>query len=340
MKLQLDFQRAAMPGERLGVDRANGIITGAQVMRLGPITGHGCYADSLTLDQAVVAGNAAPNGLKARWEHPSLSSPTLGTYMGRQMNFRRDGDVVRADLHLYDKADPKKREHVLNMAEDNPDMIGQSACVACTLEDSPDSPFKNEDGSALPVLRIQHMSAVDIVDQGAATSSMFAEPVEGIELSPRTIAELKKALDNPEFLERALTLIGDRTGTEAPAPVNDALSERERVSSIMKASKNKPYLSMATAEHKDGLVQFALESGMDKVDFLAASLELAHKSATLRELELCSDDIPVESCDPEAKTVPRGATLSEQYFKRFLSLGYNEQQARSMATEAANDKGH
>lgn len=336
MKLQLDFQRAAMPGERLGVDRENGIITGAQVMRLGPITGHGCYADSLTLDQAVIAGNAAPNGLKARWEHPSLSSPTLGTYMGRQMNFRRDGDVVRADLHLYEKSDPKKREHVLNMAQDNPDMIGQSACVACTLEDNPDSPFKNEDGSALPVLRIQHMSAVDIVDQGAATSSMFAEPVEGIELSARTIAELKKALDNPEFLERALTLIGDRTGIDAaPAPA-PAMGERERVQLILAAAKGKPYLNETTKEYPEGFLQFALANDMEPLAFMQQALAMADKAAKLAALHEASDEIPVESCDFESKAAPRGATLSEQYYKRFLSLGYNEQQARSMATEAAN----
>ena len=324
------------------------ILYGVQVAMLGEAEGHGVELDSTTLDQIVALGNAKSEGVKVRFGHPSLCSPALGTFLGLRKNFVRDGDFVRADLHMSEAADPAKAEHVLKMAQHHPDQIGNSVVISATEEfrEGPDGQrLKDDSGNdLLPVLRVNSLRAVDVVDQPASGNGMFATPLEGVELSAREVIKLQGLLESPEFVERALGVLQAHSealglpvkATEAPAPVNDALSERERVAAIMRTAKGKSYLSAATVEHKDGLVQFALESGMSTSDFLAASLELAHKAASMRELELCSDEIPVESCDPEAKPAPRGATLSEQYYKRFLSLGYNEQQARSMATEAAN----
>lgn len=322
------------------------ILFGVQVAMLGEAEGHGVELDSTTLDQIVELGNAKPEGVKVRFGHPSLCTPALGTFLGLRKNFVRDGDFVRADLHMSEAADPAKAEHVLKMAQHHPDQIGNSVVISATEEfrEGPDGQrLKDDSGNdLLPVLRVTSLKAVDVVDQPASGNGMFATPIPGVELSAREIIKLQSLLDNPEVVSRALEALQARAGVkvestppEAPAPVTDALSERERVSFIMKASKGKDYLSAATVEHKDGLVQFALESGMDKADFLAASLDLAHKAATLRELELCSDDIPVESCDPEAKPAPRGASLSGQYYKRFLNLGYSEKQAQSMAIDAA-----
>jgi hypothetical protein len=319
------------------------ILYGVQVAMLGEAEGHGVELDSTTLDQIVELGNAKPEGIKVRFGHPSLCTPALGTFLGLRKNFVRDGDFVRADLHMSEAADPAKAEHVLKMAQHHPDQIGNSVVITALEEfrEGPDGQrLKDADGNdLLPVLRVTSLKAVDVVDQPASGNGMFAEPIPGVELSAREIIKLQSLLDNPEVVSRALEALQARAGVKVestpPAPVTDALSERERVSFIMRTAKGKNYLSAATAEHKDGLVQFALETGMTQADFLEASLELAHKAATLRELELCSDDIPVESCDPEAKQAPRGASLAEQYYKRFLNLGYTEQQAQSMAIDAA-----
>lgn len=212
-KLQLDFQPAGSAGFPLRVDRELGVIYGAQVMRTGEVRGHDCYADIETLQALVAAGNSN-SSVKARWEHPSMCSPTLGTYLGRQKNFRLDGDVVRADLHLYEKADPEKRKHVMDMAEDNPDMIGQSVCIYCSLDPGTDERFKI-DGEQLPVVRVKSLTAVDVVDQGAATDGMFAEQVPDVELSARTFAELRQALERPGFLDRALQFLNLRQDDSA-----------------------------------------------------------------------------------------------------------------------------
>lgn len=323
------------------------ILYGVQVAMLGEAEGHGVELDDVTLNQIVELGNAKPEGIKVRFGHPSMCSPALGTFLGLRKNFVRDGDFVRADLHMSEAADPAKAKHVLDMARHHPDQIGNSVVISATEEfrEGPDGQRLKDDlgNDLLPVLRVTSLKAVDVVDQPASGNGMFAEPLEGVNLSAREVIKLQGLLGSPEFVERALSVLqahSEALGltvatTSHVEPVSDALGERERTAAIMRTAKGKNYLSAATAEHKDGLVQFALESGMSTSDFLEASLELAHRAATLRELELCSDDIPVESCDPEARQAPRGACLSEQFYKRFLSLGYTEQQAQSMAIDAA-----
>lgn len=200
----------------LEINLEEGILYGVQVAMLGPARGHGMELDSTTLDQIVSLGNKVEKGVKARFGHPTECSPGLGTFIGTRTNFRRDGRYVRADLHLSPAASGNYREHVLKMAQLHPEKLGNSVVVTgerVYRQDQDGARLRGEDGKELPpVLRVNELHAVDVVDEPAAGDGMFSEPVDGVTFSPRTMAELKQALARPGFVERAYrALLGRRS---------------------------------------------------------------------------------------------------------------------------------
>lgn len=117
--------------DRSAGDEKAGLIRGASVIVRGEAAGHGAWIDGHMLESVSEAINAAgPNGIKARFTHPGMSSDGLGTYLGRWKNASVDGDAVVADLHLAQSArktpDGDLAEYVLKLAEDDPDMFGIS----------------------------------------------------------------------------------------------------------------------------------------------------------------------------------------------------------------------
>lgn len=215
----------------LEMDREQKILYGVQVAMLGPAKGHGFDMDETTLEQIVTLGNAAPKGVKVRFGHPTECSPALGTFLGVRKNFRLDGKYVRADLHMSDAARPEYAEHVLSMAELHPEMIGNSVVVSgdmIRLRDEAGDIKKDKSGDPLPkVFRVKHLHAVDVVDEPASGDGMFAEPIEGVNLSPRTIAELREALDKPGFLERAMSVLTGRNRDDATTDADPEVSKKE-----------------------------------------------------------------------------------------------------------------
>lgn len=170
--------------ERAAGHYGAGLIRGAAVLTRGEAQGHKMWVDRTMLEQAVQHLNAAPNGLKARFTHPSLSSDGLGTTLGRWHSARLDGDVVRADLHLLPAAaeapDGNLAEYVLALAEQDPEAFGTSIVFerdkgaedlfAMTYRDaegvfrSPDSDNRRHYKHA----RIARLRAADAVDEPAA----------------------------------------------------------------------------------------------------------------------------------------------------------------------------
>ena len=112
------------------VNEESGVIEGIAIITLGEAKGHGVFIDSEFLDNVVTQGNALKQGLKVRYGHPSMSSTALGTFLGREKNFRREGDVVKADLFLSNEAKiapgGNLYEYVLGMAKNESDMLGTS----------------------------------------------------------------------------------------------------------------------------------------------------------------------------------------------------------------------
>lgn len=210
----------------LEIDHEKRILYGAQVAMLGEAKGHGMELDDTTLNQIVSLGNEQPKGVKVRFGHPNECTPALGTFLGTRMNFRRDGQYVRADLHLSDAADSRYAEHVLAMAKLHPEKIGNSVVVSGEREyrqDEKGNRMRGSDGQELlPVLRVKRLHAVDVVDEPAAGDGMFSAPIDGVELSPKTILELRGALEKPGFLERAAQVIFGRRNGAPPELVEGA----------------------------------------------------------------------------------------------------------------------
>lgn len=175
----------------VGVDREKRIIRGYAVITRGEALGHGMWIDSDMLDQVVREGNAAPKGIKSRFTHPGLCSDGLGKYLGRARNFRRDDDVVRADLHFSDvtakapEYDKDPAEYIMDLAEKDPqafatsivyypDRGAESRHQADHTDEDGDFISPDEDNTRdLPHARLASLVASDLVDEPAANPGGF-----------------------------------------------------------------------------------------------------------------------------------------------------------------------
>jgi hypothetical protein len=179
--LRADFATLAKPSR---VDRAAGIIYGRVVAQRGVFKSRrGRFTDK-SLERVVELGNAEPAGLTARWTHPTLSADGLGNFLGRDRNFRVDGDLVRADLHFNKTAmEPppgggKPRAHYLmDLVESDPSAVGSSLALkseklAALGDDG--TPKKDDTGEPEPAEWIPtHLHACDVVDDGDAVHTAF-----------------------------------------------------------------------------------------------------------------------------------------------------------------------
>jgi len=99
-----------------------------------------------------------------------MCSSAFGTYIGRFKNFQLDGQKVTGDLHLDTvcKASPGGNlyDYILTMASKNPDMFGASMAFI------PAEPALGT--GEFPLVRIEELLATDLVDDPAATNSLFA----------------------------------------------------------------------------------------------------------------------------------------------------------------------
>jgi hypothetical protein len=169
-----EFFRVAAPagskGAVSGVDRAGKRILGGSIMAAGKIAPgdvRRLRADPDTLASLAVLGNSEPEGVKARFGHPSLFDDALGSYVGRWTNFRTDGTRTRADLQLADVAFNGPRGdlagYLLDLAEQDPAAFGPSAVVAFDRA----AMAKLIDADGFAAMRFSGLSAIDIVDSPA-----------------------------------------------------------------------------------------------------------------------------------------------------------------------------
>lgn len=193
------------------VDRANKVIHGYAVMTGGEALGHSQWIDGETLDSVVVFGNSTRNGvgIKSRFTHPGLCADGLGKYLGRARNFSRDGNVVRADLHLSDVAndspDGELANYVMRLAESDPGAFGTS--IVFEHDGVAERKFITDNGGRFVVnewgeeyvvdfvspdpdnrqnfihIRIAELLASDVVDEPAANPGGFFS--NGEELAAR-----------------------------------------------------------------------------------------------------------------------------------------------------------
>lgn len=223
-KRRLEISRG-IKGGKSGIDRAyedqksKGVIRGFAVMTQGNVKDiRGWEIDTTTLDQIVTAGNAHANlGLKSRFGHPNMSTTALGTFLGRVKNFYRDGNIARADLYIsrtaYDTPEGDLASYVLDLAEKDPEAFGTSVVLGdyelVFRINTDGTPQKDEKGNDLPpLLRVQSLLAVDVVDEPAANNSLFGKFFnDSIQLSAKATDFLDKLLTNPDALEYVISFL-------------------------------------------------------------------------------------------------------------------------------------
>lgn len=214
--------------DRTGGDKKSGLISGFAVCTVGEALGHYMWCDTTMLNQIVDFGNSKPNGLKARFTHPGLSSDGLGSFLGRAKNFSLDGEVVRADLHLdetsHDTPDGDLGKYAMDLAESDPEAFGSSIVFRPDykaeeefrlanqeVDDSGNSKFKSPDPrnkKNYQHARIAELRAVDVVDEPAANpDGLFHIPSD-------TLSQAS------EFMAYALGMTSEKPQGELAAQIN------------------------------------------------------------------------------------------------------------------------
>lgn len=172
--------------------------------------------DDTSLEQIIQLGNKAKMGIKSRFGHPNMSSEALGTFLGRAKNFRRDGDLVRADLYFdetaYKTPNGDLATYVMDLAENDPAAFGSSIVFDCELEyrlKKDGTKEKDNEDKELPALvRFKKLFANDVVDDPAATPGMFGTFFNSsVELSAKATEFLNKLLSNPDALEKIISFL-------------------------------------------------------------------------------------------------------------------------------------
>lgn len=187
-----------------------GLIQGVAIVTRGEALGHGYWLDGSFLDQTQTAlGNMTrsdQHGAKARFTHPDMSSDGMGKKLGRFRYGKRDGDIVRGNLHFYASAHKTPEGdlagYVMSLAEEDPRGFGTSIvfmhdwpaelefAVAHGAVEKEDEMGKYLDTSAFSSpdpdnvngyihARLAELLAVDVVDDPAANPGglFYRDPV-------------------------------------------------------------------------------------------------------------------------------------------------------------------
>lgn len=168
------------------LDEESRTIRGRVVAELGPFKSFGRGQFTMeSLQKIVELGNAKKNGLRSRWRHPGLSDDGLGKFLGRDRNFRLDGDKVRSDFTLSQsamKAPPDGGgtpygEYILELSRADPEALSSSLVLDYKseyLKNADGSRKKDQDGNDLPPVWIPtELHAIDVVDTGDAVHNGF-----------------------------------------------------------------------------------------------------------------------------------------------------------------------
>ncbi|WP_445454105.1 hypothetical protein [Flavobacterium sp. 25HG05S-40] len=185
----------------INVDRENGVLKNTCVANFGD-NKNGSYFDELFLNDLVKMGNETEGGIKSRFGHPNMCATSFGTYIGRYRKFNiQDGNVF-ADLYLdsvtksleVEGKGMKMFDYILTMAENNPDMFGNSIHI---YSDEYQKPI---DGEIKYLHSLKKFKAVDLVDDPAATDSLFSSNPDDLGVLITNFLD-----DNPQVFEMIST---------------------------------------------------------------------------------------------------------------------------------------
>ncbi len=288
------FRADIARGGAVRVNRKEEVIEGFAVVTKGVTHDERGEFDDIGLDSVVVLGNKIKAGVKSRFGHPNMSSTALGTFLGRTKNFRRDGDIVRADLHIdptaHETPDGDLAGYVMNLAESDPQAFGSSMVIHWDEEFREEKTKEGED--LPPYIRVKKLLSVDIVDDPAANNGLFGMPFfsESVRPSAEMTVFLDRFLNQPESVAKVIAFL-ERYGANKN-------KEEKKMSEEITMEKLK-------AEHSglyNSIHALGVEEGMKKERERAVSI--LKKSKVFKDMS----DIAIE-------VVENGATFENAVIK-------------------------
>lgn len=241
------------------VDRESGVISGVNLIRVGPAKGHDMDIDSLTLEQVMKLFPAT--GLKAKINHRDKSG--VRSINGRYKNPRVEDGKIRADWHVL--AAHPDTEWLFQLAENQPEDCGIS--LSCHA-------FKAYGNDGRQKMRVKSLYSGDLVDDPAANETLLEagsvdNPEESMELKElsdkldafctkqeKTVTDLSAKMEKFEsFAANLGKALGDGADDEPGeskelAAVKKSLTELgtkfETLSETLKTAGQKPAPTAAT----------------------------------------------------------------------------------------------
>lgn len=207
---------AALRGLGIGnVDFENDIINDVVIVQEGMAKGHGVWLDAKFISDIAFQGNEN-SPIKSRFGHPNMCGNSLGDYLGVYKDFRvrefKGKTQAIANLHLdrtvadkSPKYDKSLIDYVLNFANKNPDMFGNSIVFSGKSEDRKVEVDGKKIAREYMILSKKGFTASDIVDDPAATEGMFSEYniansiTEFIQLNNVDLGQFDSLLENDAF---------------------------------------------------------------------------------------------------------------------------------------------
>lgn len=214
---------------QIGVDFRKRVIYGRVVAELGEFKDKRGVFNEKSLQEIVKLGNAAgKKGLRSRFKHPGMSDDGLGKFLGRDRNFRIDGNKVRSDFYIAEtamKSPPEGGgtpfgEYVMELANTDPAALSSSLVLRYKPElqrDDAGNEMRGDDGDPLPPIWLPtELFAIDVVDTGAAVGDFLSiEQCSENDQFVRRGTELMEQFFDMETIDRAtldarLTAFKDR----------------------------------------------------------------------------------------------------------------------------------
>ena len=308
------FRTGVIRAGGASVERKKGIIKGFAVVTKGVTQDERGEFDDLSLEKIIEFGNKSKIGVKSRFGHPNMSTTALGTFLGRVKKFRRDGDIVRADLYIDETAhktpDGDLAGYIMDLAESDPGAFGSSMVIHWDEEfrkDEKGKPLKDEEGNVLPpLIRVKKLMSVDVVDDPAANKGLFGMPffTEDVKLSGSMTSFLDRFLEDDNAVSKVIAFLGRYSiSRDKKADLTKGANKMYEELTIDVLKKEKP--DVFDSIHKIGLEEGRKAGGEE-----AAKLERDRAVSILKKSAYFKD-----MTDLAISAVEEGMTLDQATVK-------------------------
>ena len=205
------FRTDVIRGTGVRISKEQNVIKGFAVVTKGITKDARGEFDDTALDTVVTLGNESKFGIKSRFGHPNMSNTALGTFLGRVKNFRREDDIVRADLYVdktaFNAPDGDLGNYVMDLAKSDPDAFGSSMVIYWDSEKRKEKDL--EDNELPPFIRVKKLFSIDVVDDPAANDGLFGMSFfsDSVKPSAEMTSFLDKFLQQPEAVEGVIAFL-------------------------------------------------------------------------------------------------------------------------------------